>query len=77
MFFFKGFQRKVLFLLSDIRTSIRELGKDIAPEDTVFHVEKIETMEQFMRQELRFKSDNMARSNVVSLEIFARLEISR
>ena len=49
------FQRKVLFLLADIRAKLCEVGRNYEPADSQFHLDTMENLEEFMAVEEQLK----------------------
>ena len=55
LYYFEGFQRKVLFLLTDIRNSMREIGQTVTSANTPVHVAQINSNEKLVELEEHLK----------------------
>ena len=73
LYLFEGFQRKVLYLLTDIRNSIKEMGQTMAPANTPVHVSQMESMDKFGELEDQLKEPGkkqflVSDDNIISVD---------
>lgn len=65
-FLFSEFQKKVLTKLVDIHREVRRLGRSEHPLSSA-HIEQLETMDEFKREEERLKDKDAFESLVCTI----------